>query len=225
MLKEIGHFIRNGKEISKLQKQHPRAEFTDLMMAKVDEQGYAQLRRELVGDLSGRVLEIGCGTGTMFQYYGRDAQVEAIEPESDFLAIALSRAQRSGGRIHAAEGNGTQLAYPDASFDAVVFGLVLCSVESVVDVLAEAHRVLRPDGRLRALEHVRSEQPLAGFLMDLANPLWLRLNGQGCRWNRNPIADIAAAGFVIDDVMSFKRFDTAMPAWQMRRVRAHRVAL
>lgn len=221
MLKEIGHFIRNGKEISKLQKQYSRAEFADVMMARFDDQGYAEVRRELVGDLRGRVLEIGCGTGTMFQYYCPEARVEAIEVEGDFLELAKRRARAT---IRVAHGDGMRLDFADGSFDAVVFGLVLCSVESVETVLAEAFRVLRPGGLFRALEHVRSEQAIAGFLMDLTNPLWMRFNQAGCRWNRNPTRQIAVAGFHLDDVMSFKRFDTAMPAWPMRRVKAHKPA-
>jgi ubiquinone/menaquinone biosynthesis C-methylase UbiE len=114
------------------------------------------------------------------------------------------------------------LAFEDGSFDAVVLGLVLCSVPSAERVLAEAFRVLRPGGQLRALEHVRSEEAVAGFLMDVTNPLWLRLNGQGCCWNRNSLAHIEPAGFAIDDLLAFKRFDTMMPAFPMRRVRAHR---
>ena len=222
MLKEIGHFIRVGKEVSKLQKLHPRAEFADLMMAKADAQGYAEVRRELVGDLAGRVLEVGCGTGSMFPYYGAEARVQGIEPEADFLALAVPRGEASGGRIQASSGDGMNLAFADGSFDAVVFGLVLCSVPSMPRVLAEAFRVLRPGGAFRALEHVRSEAAIPGFLMDLTNPLWLRLNKQGCRWNRDPIAEIEAAGFQLDDVAAFKRFDTVMPAFPMRRVRAHK---
>jgi hypothetical protein len=95
-------------------------------------------------------------------------------------------------------------------------------VPDVHTVLAEAARVLRAGGQFRALEHVRSEEAFAGFLMDISNPLWLRLNRQGCRWNRNPIAEIESAGFRIDDLMAFKRFDTVMPAFPMRRVRAHK---
>jgi ubiquinone/menaquinone biosynthesis C-methylase UbiE len=222
MFKEIGHFIRNGKEVSKLQKEHPRAEFSDLMMAKADAQGYADVRRELVSDLTGRVLEIGCGTGSMFEYYGHGAQVEGIEPEDDFLALATTKSAHYAGRIRATKGDGMAVAFEPGSFDAVVLGLVLCSVPSVEQVLAEAFRVLRPGGRLRALEHVVSEEAFAGFLMNVTNPLWLRLNKQGCRWNRNPIGQIEAAGFQMDDVKAFKRFDTVMPAFPMRRVRAHR---
>jgi SAM-dependent methyltransferase len=136
----------------------------------------------------------------------------------------MSKAASSSGRIRAASGNGMDLAFEDGSFDAVVLGLVLCSVPSVERVLAEAFRVLRPGGQLRALEHVRSEDALAGFLLDVGNPLWMRLNKQGCCWNRNPLGSIAAAGLQIDDVMAFKRFDTVMPAFPMRRVRAHKPA-
>lgn len=222
MIKEIGHFIRTAKELVPLQKQHPRAEFADLMTAKADAQGYAEVRRELVGDLTGRVLEIGCGTGGMFEHYGPDARVDAIEPEADFLALAVSKAPRFAGRVQATAGDGMNLAFPDETFDAVVLGLVLCSVPSVERVLREAFRVLRDGGRLRALEHVRSEDALPGLLMDVTNPLWLRLNKQGCCWNRNPIGDIRAAGFRIDDVLAFKRFDTVMPAFPMRRIKAHK---
>jgi len=115
--------------------------------------------------------------------------------------------------VRALAGDGTSLAFPDGTFDAVVLGLVLCSVPSVESVVAEAFRVLRRGGRLRALEHVRSEAPIAGLLMDATNPLWLRLNRQGSNWNRQPLPKIEAAGFQIDDVRASKRFDTLHPAF------------
>ena len=143
MIREVVHFIRNAKELARRQKQTPRAEFADWMNTSADAQGYAEVRRELVGDLSGRVLEIGCGTGAMFRHYGREAQVEGIEPEQDFLALAAAKAEGHSGRIHATSGDGMSLAFADGAFDAVVLGLVLCSVPSVHKVLAEAFRVLR----------------------------------------------------------------------------------
>jgi ubiquinone/menaquinone biosynthesis C-methylase UbiE len=225
MLSEIVHFLRVGKQVSRMQKQMqlPPAQFIDWITARADDQGWGDIRRELVGDLRGRVLEIGCGTGAMFEHFGSDAQVEGIEPEADLLELAIPRAERSGGRIHAADGDGMQLAFADGSFDAVVFGMVLCSVPSVQQVLAEANRVLKPGGLLRALEHVRSEQAVSGFLMNLTNPFWVRLNNQGCCWNRNPLGEMEAAGFHLDDVRSFQRFDTLVPAFPMRRVRAHKI--
>jgi len=70
VLKEIAHFLRKAPEVMRLQRQYDRAGFVDALNARVDAQGYAEVRRELVGDLSGRVLEVGCGTGAMFEYYG-----------------------------------------------------------------------------------------------------------------------------------------------------------
>ena len=222
MIKEIAQFIRNAPEVTRLQRQHTRAEFYDVLNAKVDAQGFSELRRELVGDLTGRVLEIGCGTGRLFEYYGEGVELDAIEPEEDFLAVAATKVANAAARVRAVAGDGTSLAFPDDSFDAVVLGLVLCSVPSVDRVLAEAFRVLRRGGRLRALEHVRSEAPIAGLLMDATNPLWLRLNQHGCNWNRQPLPKIEAAGFQIDDVRTSKRFDTLHPAFPMQRIRAHK---
>ena len=58
--------------------------------------------------------------------------------------------------------------------------------------------------------------------MDVTDPVWLRLNRQGCHWNRDPMSEITAAGFEVDDLLAFKRFDTVMPAFPMRRVKAHK---
>jgi SAM-dependent methyltransferase len=222
VIKEIAHFLRNTPEIRRLQSEHSGVGFFDAMSAKADVQGFAEVRRELVGDLSGRVLEIGCGTGTMFGYYGGDVELDAIEPAQDFLTLAVAKAGKTSARIRAAAGGGTRPTFPDDTFDAVVLGLVLCSVSSVERVLAEGFRVLRGGGRLRALEHVRSDGAIAGRLMDAANPLWLRLNGQGCNWNRRPLEQIEATGFRLDDVRAFQRLDTLMPAFPMQRIRAHK---
>jgi len=219
MIKEIVQFLRNVPEVRRLQREHTLAEFYDVLHAKVDAQGFSEVRRELVADLSGRVLEVGCGTGTMFQYYGDGVELDAIEPEPNFLTLAAAKAG-TVPRVRATAGDGMNLTFPDGTFDAVVLGLVLCSVPSVERVLSEAFRVLRAGGRLRALEHVRSDGAIAGLLMDAANPLWLRLNQQGCNMNRQPLPQIKAAGFRVDDVRAFQCFDTLLPAFPMERILA-----
>jgi SAM-dependent methyltransferase len=224
LLREIAHFLRHAPEALRLQAKHSRAEFLDVVMTRADERGYGAVRSALVGGLSGRVLEIGCGTGAMFDYYGPTASVTAIEPEADFFELAVKRAEKFGKRIDVVDGNGMALAFESDSFDAVVLGLVLCSVPSVEAVLREAYRVVRPSGILRAFEHVRSRDRLAGLLMDASNPLWLRLNKQGCHWNRDPLEAMARVGFVVDGVYPFKTFETMLPAFSMIRVEAHKPA-
>jgi ubiquinone/menaquinone biosynthesis C-methylase UbiE len=224
MLRELAHFIRHAPPLIRMQGQYSRAEFADRVTAMVDEQGFATLRRALVGDLRGRVLDIGCGTGASFRYFAGDAQVEAIEPEQDFRELAVRRAGDFAGRVRVSEGDAMQLAFPDGSFDAAVMSLLLCSVPSVERVVSEAFRVLRPGGQLRLLEHVRSDGRLAGTLMDLADPLWLRLNKQGCHLNRNPLGALRAAGFRIEADEPYQTFETAMPAFPLRRIRASRPA-
>jgi ubiquinone/menaquinone biosynthesis C-methylase UbiE len=224
MLREIAHFLRHGPGVARLQASHNRAEFLDLVMEHADARGYGAMRRAVVGDLRGRVLEIGCGTGAMFDRYDPAATVVALEPEADFRERAVERARKFGTRIEVVDGNGMALAYENDTFDAVVLGLVLCSVPSVEAVLREAYRVVRPSGLLRAFEHVRSKERLAGLLMDAGNPLWLRLNKQGCNWNRDPREEMARVGFVVDEVYPFKTFETMLPAFPMIRVEAHKPA-
>jgi ubiquinone/menaquinone biosynthesis C-methylase UbiE len=222
MLREIAHFIRIAPPLLKLQKEISQARFFDEISSRVDTEGFDEVRRALIGDLEGRVLEIGGGTGAMFPYYGPAARVEAIEPDRDFLAIAEERAGRTDGRVRVTKGDGMALAFGDASFDAVVFGMVLCSVPSMEGALAEAFRVLKPGGKLRALEHVRSTRRLGGVAMDLFNPMWLRLNKQGCNLNRRPREAIAGAGFLIEHSREFQVFYDTMPAFPLQHIAATR---
>ena len=234
MLRELAHFFRNAPEVLKAQNERSKAEFADWLNDRIDAQGFAAIRRELAAGLAGRVLEIGCGTGAMFAYYDASLQVEAIEPDADFLALARTKAvkltpstalTKAVGRpnIHVSDGDAMHLDFDDASFDAVIVSLVLCSVPSVEHVLREVRRVLRPGGHVRALEHVRSTTRVGGLLMHVANPLWLKANKQGCNMNRQPVPLIEAAGFAIENVRDFQNFDTLMPAFPMQRIDARRV--
>jgi ubiquinone/menaquinone biosynthesis C-methylase UbiE len=164
----------------------------------------------------------------LYRLAAQRADVPSNVLVADPIRSGTARAQSAGplpsSVVRAVTGDEMRLGFSDSTFDAVVLGLVLCSVPSVEPVLAEARRVLRRGGQLRALEHVRSESFIGGLLMDATNSLWLRLNRQGCNWNRQPIPKIEAAGFHVDDVHAFQRFDTLAPAFPMRRVRAHKPA-
>jgi hypothetical protein len=105
-------------------------------------------------------------------YYGSGARVVALEPDPHMLKRAQKGLAESGAsNIELRMAPAETLPVPDASFDAVVSTLVLCTVRDLPASLAEIRRVLRPGGRLVFLEHVRGDGVL-GRLQDLIQPAW-----------------------------------------------------
>ncbi len=172
------------------------AELYDGVMARLDAGVLAAPRRRLAQGLGGAVLELGCGTGAGFAAYPAGAFVTALEPDAAFRRAAARAARDASARIEVRAGDARRLPFPDASFDAVLGALVLCSVDPPGRALAEAYRVLRPGGRLHLLEHVR--HPRWGHLQDAADPLWTAVEGRGCHLGRDTAAAVEAAGFLLE---------------------------
>lgn len=220
MLRELGHFMRHAPATLRLKSKLPQHELYETLMARLDAAGFDEQRAALVRDLTGDVLELGSGTGNMFPHYSEGARVTAIEPDAAFAGLSHAKASTAAATIKVVDGSGESLPFPDTTFDAAVLALVLCSVGSPATVLAEVHRVLRPSGRLRLIEHVRSPRAVTGWLMDRTDGLWLRLNGQGCHYNRDPLPAIAEAGFDVQRVEPFQVFSPGIPAFPMRWIDA-----
>lgn len=220
MLREILHLIRHAPATLRLRQRLTQAELYDLLMHRSDRAGLAEQRRCLVAGLSGSVVELGCGTGLMFQYYADSVKLLAIDTDQEFLIEAHKRASRAAARIEARYGSAEAIPAPEQSQDAVVVSLMLCSIPDIDKVLAEVRRVLKPDGKLVLIEHVRSSGAVAGPLMDLFDPVWLYLNRQGCHMNRRPIEKLEQNGFVIGETVPFQIFAAGLPAFPMRRILA-----
>ncbi len=218
MMRELFHFLRHAPATLKLKQGLSQAELYDTLMDRADTAGLGARRDALVDGLHGDVLEIGAGTGRMFRRYAPDNRVTAIEPDAAFRERSAAPVATAPARITVIDGAAEKLPMPDASFDAIVVCLVLCSVGSVPAVLAELRRVLRPGGELRLVEHVRSDRAVAGFFMRAFNWLWRLLNGQGCNMHRRPLPAIREAGFDIVEVESFQVFSPGIPAFPMRRI-------
>jgi ubiquinone/menaquinone biosynthesis C-methylase UbiE len=162
-------------------------------------------RDELLAGLSGRVVEIGAGNGMNFAHYPRDVtEVVAIEPEPYLRAKAADASRDAPVPIRLMDGVAGALPLEDASFDAAVASLVLCSVPDPTGALLELRRALKPGGELRFMEHVRSDQASKGEIQQWLDRvgLWPRLAG-GCHCSRDTIAEIRRAGFEIDYVHAF----------------------
>lgn len=223
MIRELAHFLRYVPTVVRDRRRLGRLDAFDLFEVRMDEAGRARWRRALVVDLEGDVLEVGAGTGMMFPYYPKSVRLTATEPDEDYLSRARERAEEADATISLEAGTAEDCRFPDASFDAVVSANVLCSVRSVEQTLAEMGRVLRPGGRFRLLEHGRSPHRVSALLMDVVNPLWLKVNGVGCNLNRDPVASLQAAGFTIEGVERFQVFAPGAPtAFPTQFIRARR---
>lgn len=212
MIREVVYFLRHGPSVSRKQAAMGRVEFQQWLAGELDRDGLARVRSLLVEGLRGNVLEVGTGSGAMFHFYGDDVNVTAIEPDDEFRAAAEEAAKAARATIRVRPGTGESLPFGDASIDAIVASTVLCSVQSVQQTLAEFTRVLKPEGDLRLLEHVRSEHWPEGPLMDLLNPMWLRINKVGCNWNRRAVEAVREADFQIVSIEEYKLWSPASPA-------------
>ena len=146
-----------------------------------ESRGLADQRRRMLAGLAGHVVEIGAGNGLNFAHYPDSVtMVHAFEPDPYLRALAIRAAENAAVSVSVGDAIAEDLPLPDASVDAAVASLVLCSVKDVVRAVAELHRVVRPGGELRFNEHVASAQPLRRVLQRTADAtVWPLLSG-GC---------------------------------------------
>jgi ubiquinone/menaquinone biosynthesis C-methylase UbiE len=180
----------------------------DAICAFAEAAGLARWRHWLVAGARGRTLDLGCGTGRNLPLAPTGVTLIGLDLSSD----ALRRARRRAPHVPLVLASAEALPFRDGSFDTVLSGLVFCSVPDARRGLDEIRRVLRSDGRLRMLEHVRSTRPWKARFQDRIAPIWLRVSG-GCHPNRETEATVAAAGFEIDP-------DSRRAAADMRRFSA-----
>ena len=163
-----------------------------------EEAGVREERRQLLAEAQGATIEIGAGTGLNVQHYP-EAVTRLVLAEPDrHMRVRLGR------RVHEllptaeiVDAPADRLPFPDATFDTAVVTFVLCTVPDQQDALLEIARVLKPNGRLLFLEHVRSDDPTIAKWQDRIRPLY---NVVGCNPNRATLAAIDASPLEIESV-------------------------
>jgi ubiquinone/menaquinone biosynthesis C-methylase UbiE len=177
---------------------HPLFARIYMRMATKRHEREDEYRRRLLEGLAGTVIEVGAGNGLNFSLYPETVErVVAVEPEPLLRKAAGEEARRSPVEIEVVDGVASALPAEDASQDAAIASLVLCSVPDQASALAEMRRVLKPGGELRFYEHVVAHESLPAGLQRVADAtIWPRVAG-GCHLARDTAAAIEEAGFTI----------------------------
>ena len=160
-------------------------------------------REYLTDDLTGRVLDLGCGTGDTFPFVADaptdDLEYHAVEPDPHMRKRAARRARAVGLPVEIRDARAESLPYPDDSFDVVLSGMVFCTIQDPDAALEEVARILRPGGELRFLEHVHADG-WRGVGQELLNPIWERA-AAGCQLTRETIPRfVGHEAFAVEEI-------------------------
>ena len=155
----------------------------------------AERKQALFGGLQGEVLEIGIGAGANLQFYPQGIRVIGVEPNLHAHPYLRRAADEAGVPVELRTGTAEALPAEDASVDAVVSTLVLCSVDDLDRALHEVLRVLKPGGQFVFVEHVAAPRGTGlRRVQELLQPVW-RVFVDGCRLDRETWTAIEQAGF------------------------------
>lgn len=183
------------------------AKYYSRVAVAMDRGGLAEYRRRMLEGLSGEVVEIGPGNGMNFRQYPPEVtRLVAVEPEPTLRARARQAADEVSQKTHIVVIGGVAERMPlsDASCDAVVVSLVLCSVPDQRAAFREVRRILRPGGEFRFMEHVRSQGRVAALGQRALDATIRPTLCGGCRCARETAEAVAAAGFEISELSRFR---------------------
>jgi ubiquinone/menaquinone biosynthesis C-methylase UbiE len=176
----------------------------DRQTRKLERYGLAAVREELIAKATGDVLEVGGGTGANLDYY-QAATIRSLavtDPDPSMLRRLERKAAAADIDAMVLRAPAEDLPFEDDSFDAVVSTLVFCGVDDQPRAAREIHRVLRSDGRLIFVEHVRSADPAWARSQDRMN--WLNRIVVHCDCNRPTLDTLRSCGFDIESVRDWE---------------------
>lgn len=188
-----------------IKKRYDRiAPYFEGMEAVMEGLFFKSWRKRLWAQVEGHhILEVGVGTGKNFDYYPQDARITAIDFSGQMLKQAAQKRDRKNVSVELELMDIQSLCFADNSFDTVICSFVFCSVPSAIKGLKELYRVCKPGGQVLLLEHVLSSNPVLAALMNLLNPIVVRLVGANI--NRNTVKTVKACAFTsvrVDDAGS-----------------------
>ncbi len=153
-------------------------------------------RKLLIKQAAGHVLEIGAGTGVNLKYY-KESKVDSLKIIDRKLSDSLKISSKDFfTKVELIEGDAESLPFSDGFFDSIVFTLVFCSVADPIKGLAEVRRVLKDNGKIIFMEHVKPDGGKLIKVTDKINAHWNSFSS-GCNLNRETLQTIKSAGFAL----------------------------
>jgi SAM-dependent methyltransferase len=169
-------------------------------------------KQPVFADLPPTVVELGPGVGANLRYLAPGTRLLAVEPNPAMHARLRTRAALAEVELDIRATVGEQLDLPDASVDAVISSLVLCSVADPAGVVAEVHRALRPGGRYAFVEHVAAPEHTAlRWLQRAVRRPWGWFF-EGCSCERDLRSVIESSGFGATAIVDHRIRGPFLPA-------------
>jgi SAM-dependent methyltransferase len=170
------------------------------LFASLEKGGLADKRRELLAQATGATLELGAGTGHNLEHYPPAVdRLVLTEPDPHMakrLRAQVEESRRAG--VEVVDAGAESLPFGDDESDTVIATLVFCTIPDPSRALDEIARVLRPNGRMLFMEHVRGEDGRARW-QDRLNPVQNRLFG-GCNLNRPTADTIGSSRLTVEEL-------------------------
>jgi demethylmenaquinone methyltransferase/2-methoxy-6-polyprenyl-1,4-benzoquinol methylase len=176
----------------------------DTMEIPMEHMWFSKWRKDILSDLSGKVLDVGIGTGKNIPYYPNNCEVVGVDISNMMLSHAKEKAAHKDN-ISLFQMDAEKLGFKDDSFDYVITTFVLCSIPDPVAALKEMKRVCKPDGMLINLEHMKSENRIIAFVEELFNPLTVAMTGVNI--NRETVENVRKAGLNVVEVQNMALWD------------------
>jgi ubiquinone/menaquinone biosynthesis C-methylase UbiE len=171
----------------------------DLMEVLVERSRYSRWRELLWVKVEGnKILEVGVGTGKNFPYYSANAETTAIDFSKKMLSRAMEKAKSQNIRVSLQQMDVQNMSFEDNIFDTVVATFVFCSVPDPIKSLQEVKRVCKPGGKILLLEHVVSANRVLAWMMNLVNPIVVRVMGPNI--NRRTVENVANSSLKLEKV-------------------------
>ena len=196
---QINNLGNLGEQMQTHKKYNWAANIYDLYEAPIEKLLFSKLRAIAIKEATGKVLEIGIGTGKNLPYYSKEIELVGI----DFSRGMLSQAQKQLDHINISkvellEADIQDTDFDSGLFDTIVSSCVFCTVPDPQKGLNEAFRLLKPGGKAIFIEHMKSEHFYANiflYMMNLMSSVFL-----GTSMIRETQKNIENAGFKIQDV-------------------------